>query len=146
MKPKIFKPFTLIVAAALVIFFHSTSLAGFAENGEEDDRGPFKDASILSLKMGMESDIFGLKRCCIYLAGKYKIEETVDLMIELLDKEKNENIRVEIVLSLFAIGNSRGLAALGQLAETDVNPVIRRIGQAVLNQSDLFNISSASDY
>ena len=61
---------------------------------QENINYKFDDRSIANLVLGIESGNYGLQKSCIYLAGKYKLNNLVDefFMIALLE------IRIEVVI------------------------------------------------
>jgi hypothetical protein len=72
--------------------------------------------SIETLKAGISSENKGLKRSSIYMAGLYKIDEAVDVLIDRLSKEQDPNTIVLIALSLYNIGNPEGMEAVKHLS------------------------------
>lgn len=81
----------------------------------------FQKNKIENLVNGINSDNEGLKRNSIYFAGKYKVEETVNELVNLLKKEKDAANKILIALSLYQIGNQKGLEAVKNesIEETD---------------------------
>jgi HEAT repeat protein len=90
--------------------------------------------SIETLKRGIESDNTGLRKSSIYLAGFYKINEAVDVLIEQLEKEQNPGTKILIALSLYNIGNPEGMEAVKELAVSDKNNEVKRMSTALYMQ------------
>ncbi len=99
---------------------------------------------IKNLEMGLRSDNDGLKKSCMYLAGFYEIEELVGPLVELLPNEKNPDTRIMIALTLYKIGTPEAINAVKQLAKTDGDPVVKRIGNMILNQFEVIPASAVS--
>jgi HEAT repeat protein len=70
---------------------------------------PNKERAIQNLVIGIQSDNAGLKRSCIYFAGKYEVSEVVNELIELLGKEKDSSTKKVIALVLYKIGDQKGI-------------------------------------
>jgi hypothetical protein len=81
----------------------------------------FTKNAIASIIVGIQSDVAGIQKECIYMAGMYKLDETVDALISQLAKEQNPRIRVQISVALLKIGEERGIKAVykASLFETD---------------------------
>ncbi len=89
---------------------------------------------VKNLAMGIASDNLGLRRSCIYFAGFYEIEELVNPLVEQLAKEPDSNTRILIALSLYKIGSKDAIKAIEELAKNDVNPKVKKMGIAILNE------------
>jgi hypothetical protein len=88
---------------------------------------------IKNLEAGLLSENPGLKRSCIYFAGLYEIDELVKPLIKQLKKEKDANTKILIALALSKIGNEEGIKAIGDMAKSEMNPKVKRIGFALTN-------------
>jgi len=56
-----------------------------------------------NLLMGIHSDNEGVRKSAVYFAGKYKVIESAEYLIEQLKKEENPGIKVLIALALFRL-------------------------------------------
>ncbi len=92
---------------------------------------PNKERAIQNLVMGIQSDNAGLKRSCIYFAGKYEVSEVVNELIELLGKEKDSSTKKVIALVLYKIGDQKGINAIKKLAQTDSDSKVRNLCSAI---------------
>jgi hypothetical protein len=113
--------------AVLVILLTSSV---FAQNNFSNTTAKDKNA-VGNLINGIKSDNEGLKRSCIYFAGKYKVAKTVDALIEELEDAETTESKYLISLSLYLIGDSRGIEAVRKVAATDQNPRTRNLVSAV---------------
>lgn len=68
--------------------------------------------SIATLKEGIHSENRGVRESSIIMAGLYKIEEAVDALTDELNNEKDPDTIVLIALSLYNIGEPRGMEAV----------------------------------
>ena len=94
-----------------------------------------------NLVNGINSDNEGLKRSVIYYAGKYKVEESVDALVDQLEMETSTENKYLISLSLYLIGNYKGIEAVKKVAAFDNDPRAKRLAAAVyyeylLDESD----------
>lgn len=89
-------------------------------------------SAVLDLVNGIKSENDGLRRTSIYLAGKYQLEQTVDVLIMQMGNEKIPSNRILIALSLFRIGEERGMNLILQTALSDIDPEVRRICSALV--------------
>ena len=94
-----------------------------------------------NLVNGINSDNEGLKRSAIYYAGKYKVEESVDALVDQLEMETSTENKYLISLSLYLIGDDKGIEAVKKVAAFDNAPRAKRLAAAVyyeylLDESD----------
>ncbi|MCK9280010.1 MAG: hypothetical protein M0P71_05280 [Melioribacteraceae bacterium] len=105
--------------------------------------GSIKKNAIASLVTGIASDNMGLKRNCIYFAGKYKIAEATEALITELSKTENAKLKVLISLSLFLIGDENGMDAVYELANKDNDKYVKRMAKAIIDE---YNDSKGINY
>jgi HEAT repeat protein len=84
-----------------------------------------------NLLNGINSDNEGLKRSAIYYAGKYKVDEAVDALVEQLEAETSTENKYLISLSLYLIGDNKGIEAVKKVAAFDNDPRAKRLAAAV---------------
>ena len=77
------------------------------------------DAAIKNYLKGLNSDNDGLRKSCIYYAGKYKINEAVDLLKEQLSKEEDQETSLLLVMALYQILEKNALSDIDE--ESKVN-------------------------
>lgn len=87
-----------------------------------------------NLVMGIHSENEGIRKSSIYFAGKYKVEETADVLIAQLHKEENASLRVLIALALFEIDSKEGLDAIRKLSVNDDNLKVRRLAAFIYKE------------
>jgi len=86
-----------------------------------------------NLVAGIHSDNLGVKRSSIYFAGKYKIAETEDELINQLKEEEDPSTRILIALVLFEMGSEEGLNEVKDLSMNDENAKVRRMATQIYN-------------
>ena len=117
---------TNCVAVVLTaVFFFLITSTSFAADQPKTDAKQFNESgfpvkAINNLIVGIQSDNEGLKKSSIYYAGIYELKEMVEPLIELLNKEKDTDMRVLIALTLYKIGNKDGLKAIVDLVAKNV--------------------------
>ncbi|MFZ0453118.1 MAG: HEAT repeat domain-containing protein [Ignavibacteriaceae bacterium] len=89
---------------------------------------------ITNLAVGITSNCAGLKKSCIYFAGFYEIEGMIKPLANQFAKENDPNTRVLIALALYKIGTPEAVKAVEKLVKNDLNPKVKRIGMAILNE------------
>ncbi|MFA7289252.1 MAG: hypothetical protein WC055_10295 [Melioribacteraceae bacterium] len=129
------KKLVISLAALLLLVNFTYANAGITGN--------IKKNAIASLVTGIRSDNMGLKRNCIYFAGKYKIAETTEVLIEELSNTENAKLKVLISLSLFLIGDEKGMDAVYELANKDNDKYVKRMAKAIVNE---YNDSKGNNY
>jgi HEAT repeat protein len=116
---------TLITFLTLVLL----SVAGLEAQVEHYNN--ITPNAIKTLKAGIQSDNNGLRRSSIYMAGFYKIDDAVQVLINELQKEKDPSTEVLIALSLYNIGNPEGIEAIKTLSESNGDTKVKRISNAI---------------
>ncbi len=113
----------LILAA--VMFIANTAMA------QENSKSTISARAIDNLKIGIMSDNSGLRKSSIYFAGKYRVTESVDALVKQLNKIEDPGTKVLIALSLYLIGEQKGLDAVYNLSRTDNDSYVRRMCNAI---------------
>ena len=89
--------------------------------------GKINKKVIANFISAIKSDNEGLKRSAIYLAGKYKIGETVDELSKILSSDNSENVKFASALALYEIGDPKGLDAIFKSSLIDQNEFIKKL-------------------
>jgi HEAT repeat protein len=130
---------TMLTALGIMILLLTSVITGQQTITKSEQ---YQQRMIGNLITGINSENDGLKRSCIYFAGKYKIEETVDALVDQLEKENSTENKYLISLSLYLIGNDKGIEAVKRVAAFDRDPRAKRLAAAVYfeclhNESDI---------
>lgn len=115
---------TIILAA----FVFTTSIGAQSGSLKNITNNKYALANLIS---GINSDNPGLRRSAIYFAGKYKVKETVDTLIDLIDQENSPEMRSLIALVLYKIGSEEGLESVKYLSENDPDKKVRKMSSAI---------------
>lgn len=87
-----------------------------------------------NLIMGIHSENEGVRKSAIYFAGKYKVSETAQDLIDQLNREDNSSIKILIALALFEMDSKEGLEAVKKLSLSDKNIKVRRMTAFIYNE------------
>lgn len=126
MKAQLTKSVLVLVLGLLLTnnIFAQNTLAEFTKNKHALD----------NLLMGIHSENEGVRKSAIYFAGKYKVEETAQDLIDQLGKEENASIKILIGLALFEMNSKEGLEAMKKLSKSDTNTKVRRMATFIYNE------------
>lgn len=87
-----------------------------------------------NLLNGIHSENEGVRKSSIYYAGKYKVVESAQELIDQLKNEENSSIRVLIALALFEMGSKDGLEAVKNLSSTDDDSRVRKMATFIYEE------------
>ena len=87
-----------------------------------------------NLLAGIKSENEGVRKSSIYFAGKYKIAETEQALIDQLKNEPNPATRTLIAYVLYELGSEEGLAEVKKLSRNDVDPDVRRMSTHLIHE------------
>jgi HEAT repeat protein len=83
---------------------------------------------------GLNSVNTGLRKSCIYFAGKYKISSAVIPLMAQLRKEKDTDTKILIALALYEIGDARGMYLVKVVSDNDDNSKVRKRCTAIYDK------------
>ncbi len=83
---------------------------------------------------GLKSENTGLRKSCIYFAGKYKISGAVLPLMAQLRKEKDIETKILIALSLYELGDARGMYLVKVVSDNDDNLKVRKRCTAIYDK------------
>jgi HEAT repeat protein len=75
-----------------------------------------------------------VKRSSIYFAGKYRIAEAEDALIDQLNEEEDAGTRILIALVLYEMGSEEGLLEVQKLSLNDEDAKVRRMATQIFNE------------
>ncbi len=122
---------SLVVIVILLLAINNLSAQSVSVKYSKDN---LSKNAIGNLIVGINSQNEGVKRCCIYFAGLYEINEATDALVDVLSKEKDPKNRVLIALALYKIGNPIGMDAVYKTASVDKDSTVRRKCAAIYNE------------
>lgn len=120
----------VMVLLAAVLLLSSSALA---------QKQPIKNVTsnkyaLQNLIAGIQSENDGVRRSSIYFAGKYRIAEVEEVLINQLKKEDDPSTRILIALVLYEMGSIEGLITVQELAVNDENDRVRRMATHIYNE------------
>jgi len=127
-KMKAYKGFLTTVLLAAVLMG-----TGYAQKNSIKDVTENQYA-LLNLVAGIQSDNTGVKRSAIYFAGKYRIAEAEETLIDLLNEEEDAGTRILIALVLYEMGSEEGLLEVQKLSLNDEDAKVRRMATQIYNE------------
>ena len=100
--------------------------------------------AVNSLINGIKSENTGLRKSAIFFAGQYKIEKSIDYLIEELKKENDPEVKILIVLSLYKIGNPVAIEHIKDIVENETNPKVKNMYWAISDEYIAGNLLTAA--
>lgn len=91
----------------------------FGNNLPTSKQVKHRDAVVKSLLNGISSDNYGLRTSAAYQIGELQLSEAVIPLMRMLKNESHEEARIMAALSLFKIGDARGIFAVKQAIHFD---------------------------
>jgi len=86
-----------------------------------------KDCIKKSLLLGVESENLGLQSSAAYMLGEFCCDEAVIPLLKILHNNPYEEMRIMAALSLYKIGDSRGIFAIRQAIKFDESTRVRNL-------------------
>ena len=86
-----------------------------------------KEACFKTLQQGLSSDNIGLQAGCTYMVGELCCQRSVICLMKLLHNSSSEELRILAALSLYKIGDSRGIYAIKQSIRFDESKRVQRM-------------------
>lgn len=85
------------------------------------------EACYATLQQGLNSDNEGLKAGCAYMAGEIRCQRSVVCLLKILHNNPSEEFRILAALSLYKIGDARGIYAIKQAIKYDESKRVQRM-------------------
>ena len=86
-----------------------------------------KDACVKTLLEGLQTENRGLKAGCTYMLGELCCDRGVITLLDILHNSLSEELRILAALSLYKIGDSRGIFAIKQSIKYDESDRVSRL-------------------
>ena len=86
-----------------------------------------------TLLLGAKSDNEGLRISSSYYLGETESEDAVIPLMEILHNDESEQARIMAALSLFKIGDSRGIYAIKKSADSDESETVQKMCKIFYN-------------
>ena len=88
---------------------------------------PAKEACIKTLLEGLHTENRGLQAGCTYMLGELCCDRGVITLLDILHNSSSEELRILAALSLYKIGDSRGIFAIKQSIKYDESERVSRL-------------------
>ena len=85
------------------------------------------EACYKTLQLGLNSDNEGLKAGCAYMAGEIHCQRSVVCLLKILHDNPSEELRILAALSLYKIGDARGIYAIKRAIKYDGSKRVQRM-------------------
>jgi len=85
------------------------------------------EACYETLQQGLNSDNEGLKAGCAYMAGEIRCQRSVVCLLKILHNNPSEELRILAALSLYKIGDARGIYAIKKAIKYDESKRVQRM-------------------
>jgi len=112
----------------IVVFFMITNSSAQSNSINEITKNKY---ALDNLIAGIKSENCGIKRSAIYFAGKYRIKEVKNVLLEQLICENEACIRILIALVLYELGEPKGLLPVKNQIEADEDQKSRRMATQI---------------
>ncbi len=131
-----------VLTAVILTMVFSFTANSFGER-KDNPSNDFDGKIVQNFIMGINSENLGLCKSSIYYAGYYKITGTVEALINVLnDNSRKPCLRILAAVSLYRIGDMRGIRAIRDVVQFDkiksVKSKCSEIYNSYLNQNDIF--------
>jgi hypothetical protein len=92
-----------------------------------DKNSSAKEACFKTLQQGLCSNNLGLQAGCAYMIGELCYQSSVITLMKMFHNSPSEKIRILVALSLYKIGDSRGIYAIKQAIKFDESERVQRM-------------------
>ena len=140
---------TLVLFTIITLLFVLTNDVKAQDNNTSNkvviEKYDITKNAVKSIIMGIKSDNEGLRKSAIFYAGQYKLEGTVDCLIEEFQEEKDSSTKILIALSLYKIGNPIAIDYMKDMVSNEKNAKVKDLLTAIYNDFVVANsVSTAS--
>lgn len=85
------------------------------------------EACFKTLQQGLNSDNNGLVAGCAYMVGEIRCQRSVITLLKILHSNQSEELRILAALSLYKIGDARGIYAIKQAIKYDESKRVQQM-------------------
>lgn len=117
------KRHTILFAVSLFLLFSFQILPQGTANPNSSEM----EACFKTLQQGLASDNLGVQAGCAYMVGELCCQRSVVCLLKLLRSSPSEELRILAALSLYKIGDSRGIYAIKQAIRFDESERVSRL-------------------
>jgi hypothetical protein len=113
----------ILFAVSLILIFSFQILP----QETADQNSSEMEACFKTLQQGLNSDNLGLQAGCAYMVGELCCQRSVITLLKLLHNCPSEELRILAALSLYKIGDLRGIFAIKQAIKFDESKRVQRM-------------------
>ncbi|MCZ7602369.1 MAG: hypothetical protein C4543_09745 [Ignavibacteriales bacterium] len=113
----------------LVIIFTLFSLSIVITSAKENPK--LNENNVATLMTGIKSENEGLMRSAIFMAGKYKVEETIEVLLEVFESESDPSNLILVAMAIYRIGNQEAMMKVIEAANYTENMHAKNILSAI---------------
>jgi hypothetical protein len=117
-----------LLVFVMVVFFIIADSSAQTNSINEITKNKYALDNLIS---GIKSENCGIKRSAIYFAGKYRIAEVKEVLMEQLNSEDEACVRILIALVLYELGEPAGLLAVKNFTESTEDLKSRRMATQI---------------
>ncbi|GJQ64574.1 MAG: hypothetical protein SCALA702_36270 [Melioribacteraceae bacterium] len=117
------------IAAILTVII--SMILSFTTSAQDLATANFTEKSIGNLEMGISSDNYGLKRSSIYFAGKYRVAEVADVMLDEMKRSDDVNIKCLMAVALYQIKDDHAMEYIVKLSRYASDSKLRKTCKAI---------------
>lgn len=121
------KKLLLIISVIITVFTFST----FGNQTPTSKSLIISESTIKTLLLGITSENYGLRTSSAYMLGELKLKEAVIPLMRMLHNEKSEQARIMAAVSLFKIGDARGIFAVKQAIRFDKSERVSKMCEKI---------------
>lgn len=128
------KSYIVIILVALFLTIPSMVTKGQSNGNISNSVITIDKVAEHNFMNGLKSENTGLRKSCIYFAGKYKISSAVIPLMAQLRKEKDIDTKILLALALYEIGDARGMYLVKVVSDNDDNLKVRKRCTAIYDR------------
>jgi len=117
-----------LLTLVMVVSFMITNSSAQSNSINEITKNKYALDNLIAV---IKSENCGIKRSAIYLAGKYRIKEVKDVLLEELNSGNEACTRILIALVLYELGEPKGLLSVKNQIEADEDQKSRRMATQI---------------
>jgi HEAT repeat protein len=89
----------------------------------------------------LKDNNIGIRGSAAELLGQRKVAEAVEPLLKMLKTEKNDNVRIVVVMALYSIGDNKALPALKKCSQRDKCSSVRNIARAIVKEMETVQVA-----
>ncbi|MDP2301929.1 MAG: HEAT repeat domain-containing protein [Ignavibacteria bacterium] len=119
-----------LILLSLIIIYPALTEAEInnLQNGKNNFNNKYAIDNLISC---LTSENQGVKRQGVYFAGLYKVDESVDYLIDIIKNQNNDEVQKLAVLSLLRIDSPKGIKFLKKFTVESDNTDLQKLSSFV---------------